>query len=477
MAHDELLRHNIGGVLERDRLATDERLRTEREQADALAATTVEEKADSRLSAQRARIDAHDTAEANERSSVLPDVAETLVEAADNLAEVAEGLTRAAQKLKDAGESGAVDTLHDVARTLGETAGKMTGDETASRPAPPAPTTDDPQPIVAGKLAEVAESLGVVAATLADERIQTDETLREERARLDETLEDERRVMKDVLADERDEHSRQLEEERRRTDRDLARERGDTDLAVDQTFSLLREEQEAHGAARDMMVTREEFLAIVSHDLRTPLSAIAVNAAIIAGRVPPDAAAADLMRAVERIQRSADQMGRMLSDLLDATRFEHGQFRLSPRMGDVIDVVKDCAAAFDALARSHGVSLRVDVPDARVRARFDRDRILQVLSNLVRNALQFIGSAGLITLRVIPQPHGCQLDVSDTGSGIPPDDLQRIFGRFHQAVNADRRGLGLGLYISRAIVEAHGGTIWADSELGKGSTFSFTLPA
>ena len=152
-----------------------------------------------------------------------------------------------------------------------------------------------------------------------------------------------------------------------------------------------------------MMVTREEFLAIVSHDLRTPLSVIAVSAAMIAERVAAETAAADLVRAVERIQRSADQMGRMLSDLLDATRFEHGQFRLSPRMGDVIGVVKECAGAFDALARSHGVSLHVDVPDARVRARFDRDRILQVISNLVRNALQFTGSGGVITLRVIPQ--------------------------------------------------------------------------
>jgi signal transduction histidine kinase len=123
------------------------------------------------------------------------------------------------------------------------------------------------------------------------------------------------------------------------------------------------------------------------------------------------------------------------------------------------------------------VSLHVDVPDARVRTRFDRDRILQVLSNLVRNALQFTGSEGLITLRVTPQSRGCRIDVSDSGSGIATDDLQRIFDRFHQAVNANRSGLGLGLYISRAVVEAHGGTIWADSELGKGSTFSFTLPA
>jgi signal transduction histidine kinase len=449
MAHDELLRENISGVLERDRRATDERLRTERELADAAAA------------------DQSGPHSPTAASNALPatDIAETLVEAAVSLGDAADDLARTAQRLTDAGESGAVDTLHDVARTLDETAGNVTRDAARPRPARPAPP-EESHPVVAGKLAEVAESLGVVAATLAEERLQTDDTLREERARLDETLKDERQAMHDVLADER-----------RQTDRELQRERADTDMAVDQTFSLLKEEEEAHGEVRDMMVTREEFLAIVSHDLRTPLSVIAVSAAMIAERVSADTPAADLVRAVERIQRSADQMGRMLSDLLDATRFEHGQFKLSPRMGDVVGVVKECAGAFDAIARSHGVSVHVDVPDARVRARFDRDRILQVLSNLVRNALQFTQSGGVITLRVIPETSGCRIDVCDSGSGIATDDLQRIFDRFHQAVNANRSGLGLGLYISRAIVEAHGGSIWAASELGKGSTFSFTLPA
>ena len=208
-----------------------------------------------------------------------------------------------------------------------------------------------------------------------------------------------------------------------------------------------------------------------------PYGSAAMQVTGTPGRAYVFEASDDLLRAAERIQRSADQMGRMLSDLLDATRFQHGQFRLSPDPGDVTDTVKECLAAFDAIACAHDVSLRLDVPQARVQARFDHDRIVQVLSNLVRNALQFTGSGGLVTLRVVPQPHGCRIEVSDTGTGIPSEDLQRIFDRFHQAGNADRRGLGLGLYISRAIVEAHGGTIWAASTEGQGSTFSFTLPA
>ena len=472
MSREKHLRRKIGTVLERDREATDEKLRHERDQTDVLAAEVAGRDDNPRLG---------DSAPASPSSGTtptsgsLPDLAETLAEAAENLAEAAAGLTRAAEKLTETEteEDAALDTLHDVVRSLDGTAGRVIGTDTSDSVPPTAATHEEPEPVVAGKLADVAESLGLVAASLADERTQADETLRDERHRLDQTLEAERLAMEN----EREQQGRLLEEERRQTDVDLARERADTDLAIDQTFNLLREEEEAHGAARDMMVTREEFLAIVSHDLRTPLSVIAVSAAIIKERVPTVEASDDLLRAAERIQRSADQMGRMLSDLLDATRFQHGQFRLSPGPGDVTDTVKECLAAFDAIACAHDVSLRLDVPQARVQARFDHDRILQVLSNLVRNALQFTGSGGLVTLRVVPQPHGCRIEVSDTGTGIPSEDLQRIFDRFHQAGNADRRGLGLGLYISRAIVEAHGGTIWADSTEGQGSTFSFTLPA
>ena len=224
-----------------------------------------------------------------------------------------------------------------------------------------------------------------------------------------------------------------------------------------------------------MVVTRDQFLAIVSHDLRTPLSVIIANAAILADRLPENAAP-DLPRAIERVQRAAGQMKRMLSDLLDASRFEHGQFRLSARIADVVDVLKESLAQFDELARSHGVALWLEVPGSPIEAAFDRDRITQVLSNLLRNALQFTGHGGEITVRAVRQIHAVRIDVTDTGAGIPAHDLDRIFERFQQTANSHPGGLGLGLYISRAIVEAHGGRIWVDSEPGKGSTFSFTLP-
>jgi signal transduction histidine kinase len=101
---------------------------------------------------------------------------------------------------------------------------------------------------------------------------------------------------------------------------------------------------------------------------------------------------------------------------------------------------------------------------------------MQVLSNLLRNAVQYTERGGTITISVGPHEGGGQISVSDTGKGIPPTELERIFNRFHRTADGDRRGLGLGLYISKAIVDAHGGYIWASSEPGRGSTFSFTLP-
>ncbi len=471
------LRLDIGDVIEGDRAATDKSLRTERDQADTAIDAAIEERTESRLEQTRDKTDARlDDAAGDGRTSArvdLPEVAGTLADAADNLSEAAQELTRVAQSLEDADNPEAVATLQTVATTLVDAAGKVGGD--APRVAT-GTSTDDAHPEVAGKLADVADSLSEVAEGLAEERLHSDETLRAERARLDETLEAERRDVEDALEDEREARRRLLKAERDATDRDLARERSDTDLAVDQTFSLLNDETAAHADTREMIVTREEFLAIVSHDLRTPLNVIAVSAAVLAERFPTTDEP-ELTRTVGRIQRAAAQMGGMLSDLLDATRFEHGRFRLAPRTDNAVAVVHECATAFEAIAQVNGVSLHVEAPAGPVAARFDHARILQVLSNLVRNALHFTAPGGAITLRVAAEPHGCRIDVSDTGAGIAAGDLQRIFERFHQVSNTDRRGLGLGLYISKAIVDAHGGRIWAESEIGRGSRFSFTLPA
>jgi len=132
--------------------------------------------------------------------------------------------------------------------------------------------------------------------------------------------------------------------------------------------------------------------------------------------------------------------------------------------------------AFHGVATAKGLALTIDVPDDPVMAKYDPHRVFQVLSNLIHNAIKFTPEGGSIRLRAAPVGGVCQVSVSDTGVGIPEGDLTSIFERFRQLDRGDRTGLGLGLYISLWIVEAHGGRIWAESVVGSGTTFHFTLP-
>jgi signal transduction histidine kinase len=475
----EWVRRNPADKIEDDRASTDFSLRKERRRSDDAIGETIEERTEAKLEQTRERTEDRlkrtmpDEADEAAATADLPEVAQSLVDAAHNLSQAAEGLTRIADTLQDVSDPEAAATLRNVTVALGNAAGTVSsGLGGTALSAPPA----DGEPEVAGKLAEVAENLSVVALELAEERMQADDTLREERARIDETLRQEREVVDEALEEERVARQRLLDAERRETDRDLARERSDTDAALDQTFSLLKAEEAAHHEAREVAVTREEFLAIVSHDLRTPLSIIAVNTSMIKEMIAADSRSPLIADAIERMERATSRMGRMISDLLDATRFERGRFRLTPEDGDGAAMVRECATAFDELARLNGISLEVDVPGHPVRVPFDHDRILQVLSNLVRNSLQHTAHGQTITLRLTAEGRGCLIEVHDTGSGIPKADQHRVFDRFHQAENSDAAGLGLGLYIAKAIVEAHGGRIWVESIPGDGTSVFFTLP-
>ncbi len=476
MPDAKVLRREIESVLEPDRAATDASLCDEREHADA----AIEEQTDRKLEHTRAVVDEELTAAITPPGpgappNPLPEVADTLVVASETLADAADGLAQAALQLKDVQETGALTKLHTALESLDQAAAKVSGvPPDHESPGPPSVPDDQHAPVVADKLSEVAETLGVVAANLADERKDVDETVRAERDRVDETLQVERAIVKEALEEEREAKRTLLEAERIMTDRHLAREREDTDRAVEYAVSLLQDEQAGHQRALDVIVTRDEYLSIVSHDLRTPLNVISVSAMVLAEHPTDEARVKDCTHS---ITRAAALMGRMLSDLLDATRFAEGRFRLSPRRQNAVEVVKETAATFGALAHSAGLTLRVDAPASEVYARFDYERVVQVLSNLLRNAVQYSPAGGTITVSVERHERGCRISVSDTGRGIQAADLERIFDRFEQAGNADRRGLGLGLYISKAIVDAHGGRIGAFSEPGRGTTFSFTLPA
>lgn len=282
-------------------------------------------------------------------------------------------------------------------------------------------------------------------------------TLREEE---DRALKEERRAESDLLEEEREARSRALAEllrlERGITDQDLLRERSGADAAL---------------------VTRDGFLGMVSHDLRALLGAIALNAQMLQREVADDTdLGARVNKRAESILRCSAGMKRLLGDLLDLVSIEAGQLGVQPGPGELGTVVRDVLEAFELSASAAGVSLSASKPTEELWANFDHERLVQVGANLVGNALKFTPPGGTVRLSAGVDGDQVRLSVSDTGPGIPADQLETIFSPFQQVNRLDRRGLGLGLHIARTLVTAHGGRIWAESTLGQGSTFHLTLP-
>jgi signal transduction histidine kinase len=271
-----------------------------------------------------------------------------------------------------------------------------------------------------------------------------------------------------------------VSEERAAADEKLAVERGDHDLAMRLLLALEREETDerllAERTGSDRAVaSRDEFLGMVSHDVREILGAIAMSAELLLRILP--AAGPDRVAHGEagRIRRLTGRMSRLVGDLLDVVSLEAGTLNIMARLQDAAPLLAEAIESMRPAAAAMGIALRAEIATGVCAASFDHDRILQVLTNLVGNALKFTASGGEVVLLAAPIPSGIQITVRDRGCGIQPDKIESVFERFSQAHQRDRRGLGLGLYISRCIVEAHGGKIWAESELGKGSSFHFTL--
>ena len=177
------------------------------------------------------------------------------------------------------------------------------------------------------------------------------------------------------------------------------------------------------------------------------------------------------------IQRSGARMKRLLGDLVDIASIEAGVLAVEREVGDPTTAVTEAIETLQARASASGVSLTSETtaPPSSL-AVFDPARIFQVLINLLSNAIKFTAPAGRAVVRVERIGDELRFAVSDTGVGIPADELDAVFDRFRRVRRTDRAGAGLGLYISRSIVRAHGGRIWAESRVGQGSTFYFTLP-
>jgi signal transduction histidine kinase len=246
----------------------------------------------------------------------------------------------------------------------------------------------------------------------------------------------------------------------------LALERAQTDV------HLLTE----RGRMDEMVASRDDFLAIVSHDLRNMLGGIALSAATLLQIEGDPIVQAAIGGEAQRIQRLTARMSRLVGDLIDVVSIEAGQLALAPERHDARSLLEETIDVFRPLASAKRISITSDVRAGSLLARYDHERILQVLANLVGNAIKFTGEGGKIDLLVAADGDDVCFSVKDNGPGIDPDKLKLIFERFWRVPKEQRSGLGLGLYISKCIIDAHGGRIWAESELGKGTSLYFSLP-
>jgi PAS domain S-box-containing protein len=238
---------------------------------------------------------------------------------------------------------------------------------------------------------------------------------------------------------------------------------------------LLLRERGARAAAEDATRHRDDVLAVVSHDLRNPLAAISICASAVAQSLEPPSESAQHMLA--SIKHAADSTERLIRDLMDVASIEAGRLAVDPHAEAPASMLEQAAEMFAAMASARGVVLETRMTPDLPAVRADAERVLQGLANLVTNALRFTEPGGHITLRAEPDPTGVRFAVEDTGSGIASEDLAHVFDRFWQRQHGGERGSGLGLAIVRGIVDAHGGQVRVESTPGKGSRFSFTLPA
>ena len=285
------------------------------------------------------------------------------------------------------------------------------------------------------------------------------DVVEKERAHEDSIVKKERAVADARLFEEREHQAVLLESilatERSKTDRYLLSERDRSD---------------------DAIVHRDDFLGMVSHDLRNHLSSISSLASVAHGHAPETVEGRNSAEIMKRIQRHAKRMARIVDDLTDVAAIDAGKLVMRPKLGDASMLLAEAEEIFKATAAENNILLVVERGVRPLRACFDYPRMLQVLSNFLSNAIKFTPPNGCIVLRGECDAEELRLTVSDTGPGIPAHLLESVFERFWQTGKNDRRGLGLGLYISKCIVQGHHGLISVETEIGKGSTFIATIP-
>lgn len=242
-----------------------------------------------------------------------------------------------------------------------------------------------------------------------------------------------------------------------------------------------RQRQRAENArlmakAEEALRSREDLLAIVSHDLRNPLGVVLTSSALLLrGALPPDKGER-ARRQVEAIQRAGNRMNRLIRDLLDFASIDGGRLALARRSVDVPALLAEVAEALRPLAAPKVQELTGEEPPAGLTVDGDHDRLVQAFTHLIGNSFKFGPEGGQVRLSAALEGPVVRFTVADNGPGMEPDELANLFDRAWQAGRKSRDGIGLGLSIVKGIVEAHGGRIWAESTLGQGTRVFFTVP-
>jgi PAS domain S-box-containing protein len=235
-----------------------------------------------------------------------------------------------------------------------------------------------------------------------------------------------------------------------------------------------RENARLYREARRAIQVRDEVLGIVAHDLRNPLGNILLQSSLLRRRGPEPERRST--RPAETIERAAKRMNRLIQDLLDVTCMEAGRLAINPRAVSAPEVVCESTELHHPLAADRSIELRLELDPELPMLWSDRDRLLQVLENLLGNAIKFTEPGGRVAVGAAPRKNDVLFWVTDSGRGIDAEDLPHLFDRFWQVRSGEGRGAGLGLPIVKGIVESQGGRVWVESSRGHGSTFFFTVP-
>ena len=256
------------------------------------------------------------------------------------------------------------------------------------------------------------------------------------------------------------------------------RHKADTFISLDQQRKRLadqfRQLQQSEAQLREAVQTRDDVLAVVSHDVRNFLQAIKSGVQLLSRR--PEKLGEDAKAAIHsRLSSTVDLMTRVIADLLDMSNIRNGHIAIARGPEPVGRIVSEAAAVHEPLAEAKGMQLVLDCDDPDDVVYCDRERILQVLANLLGNAIKFCRNGDTVSIRTRRCEEGVRISVNDSGPGIDARDLPLVFDAYWSGSREGRHGTGLGLYITKCIVDAHDSRIWIESEVGRGTSVLFTL--